>query len=300
MKKKLLIRDSGTKILIIGADGMLGHKLHEQLIKSFKDVYFTSKNANIKNNKYFIKNINVINTKKVINLIKRTKPNYVINCAGLIKQKLKNKKDKNLFLVNTKFPIYLDKYSEKLKYRHIHFSTDCVFDGIKGNYKEKDKTNANDIYGISKFKSENKINKNTLILRTSIIGHEKNQSKKSLLNWFLSQKKNCLGYKKAYFSGVTTLELSKIILYIIMEKKFKKGLYNLSSKKISKFKLLKIINAIYKKNINIEPDLSLKIDRSLVGQKFEKQFKIKANSWKKQIDEMYRNYKLTKKIYNYL
>ena len=64
--------------------------------------------------------------------------------------------------------------------------------------------------------------------------------------------------------------------------------------------MLKIINEIYKKNINIEPDLSLKIDRSLVGQKFEKQFKIKANSWKKQIDEMYRNYKLTKKIYNYL
>ena len=300
MKKKLLIQETGTKILIIGVDGMLGHKLHEQLSKSFKNIYFTSRNSNLNKNKYYIKNINVINTKAVINLIKKIKPTYVINCAGVIKQKLKNKTDKNLFLVNTKFPIFLDKYSEKLKYRHIHFSTDCVFDGKRGSYTEKDKTNARDIYGISKLKSESKINKNTLILRTSIIGHEKNQSTKSLLNWFLCQKKNCLGFKKAYFTGVTTLELSKIISHIILKKKFVKGLYNLSSKKISKFKLLELINIKYKKKINIVSDLSLKIDRSLIGKKFEKKFKIHTKSWKIQIDEMYKNYKLKKKIYNYL
>ena len=72
----------------------------------------------------------------------------------------------------------MDKYSKILKYKHIHFSTDCVFDGIKGNYTELDKTNAKDQYGISKLKSENKIKENTLVIRTSIIGHEKFKSKK--------------------------------------------------------------------------------------------------------------------------
>ena len=82
----------------------------------------------------------------------------------------------------------MDKYSKILKYNHIHFSTDCVFDGTKGNYKEMNKPNAKDEYGISKLKSENIVKKNTLVLRTSIIGHEKNQSKKKFIK-LVSQSK---------------------------------------------------------------------------------------------------------------
>ena len=108
-----------------------------------------------------------------------------------------------------------------------------------------DKPNAKDEYGVSKLKSENIVKRNSLVIRTSIIGHEKDQSKKSLLNWFNSQKNNCFGFKKAYFSGVTTFELSKVILSLIKKRNFKTGLYNLSSKKISKYALLEII----KKNI---------------------------------------------------
>jgi len=300
MKKKLSIPESGTKILIIGADGMLGHKVYEQLSKNFSEVYFTSKRSYRKKNKYFIKNINILNIKKIINLIKKIKPNYVINCVGVIKQKLQNKKNKDLFLVNTKFPIILDQYSKILNYRHIHFSTDCVFDGAKGNYTELCKPNAKDDYGISKLKAEKIVKKNSLVIRTSIIGHEKNQSKKSLLNWFLSQKKNCVGFKKAYFSGVTTLELSNVILHLIKKKKFESGLFNLSGKKITKFTLLKLIKKKYKKNIEIHPDFLFKIDRSLIGKKFNKKFKIKINSWVVQIDQMHKNYKSTKKLYNYL
>ena len=163
-----------------------------------------------------------------------------------------------------------------------------------------DKPNAKDEYGVSKLKSENIVKRNSLVIRTSIIGHEKDQSKKSLLNWFLSQKNNCFGFKKAYFSGVTTFELSKVILSLIKKRNFKTGLYNLSSKKISKYALLEIIKKKYKKNINIRSDFSFKIDRSLIGKKFNKKFKIKTNSWINQIDQMHKNYKLTKKLYNYL
>ena len=300
MKKKLLIQDSGTKILIFGVDGMLGHKLYEELSKNFSKIYCTSKLSNKKKNKYFFKKVNILNTKKILNIINIVKPDYVINCTGVIKQKIISVKKNDLFSVNTDFPIYLDKYSKILKYKHIHFSTDCVFDGIKGNYTELDKTNAKDQYGISKLKSENKIKENTLVIRTSIIGHEKFKSKKSLLNWFLSQKKNCKGYKHAYFSGVTTLELSKIIRKLIQNNKFKSGLYNLSSKRISKYRLLEIIKKKYRKKIKILKDSSFKIDRSLLGIKFKNKFKIRVSSWSIQIDQMYKNYLLTKRKNNYL
>lgn len=300
MKKKLLIQDSGIKILILGVDGMLGHKVHEQLSKNSYKVYSTSRNSKGKKNKYFFKNVNILKTGQILNIIKKVKPNYVINCTGIIKQKLQSKKKNTLFLVNTNFPIYLDKYSKKLNYNHIHFSTDCVFDGSKGNYTEKDKPNAKDEYGRSKQKSEDKINKNSFIIRTSIIGHEKNRSKKSLLNWFLSQKKYCYGFKNAYFSGVTTLELSKIIRNIIKNKQFVKGLYNLSSKKISKYQLLKMIKAKYKKKIKIHPNTSFKIDRSLSSFKFKNKFNIKIKSWKIQIDQMHEDYISNKKLNNYL
>ena len=154
----------------------LEHKVYEQLSKTFYEVYFTSKRLSRKN-KYFIKNINILNTQKILNVIKKIKPKYVINCTGVIKQKLKNKRNKNLFLINTKFPITLDRNSKILKYNHIHFSTDCVFDGMKGNYGEMNKPNAKDEYGISKLKSENIVKKNSLVIRTSIIGHEKIKKK---------------------------------------------------------------------------------------------------------------------------
>ena len=88
MKKKLLIQDSGIKILILGVDGMLGHKIYEELSKNSYKIYCTSRNSEGKKSKYFFKNINVLKISKILNIIKKIKPNYVINCTGIIKQKL--------------------------------------------------------------------------------------------------------------------------------------------------------------------------------------------------------------------
>ena len=147
----------------------------------------------------------------------------------------------------------------------IHITSDCVFNGKKGNYDENHNTNAEDHYGISKAKADQLLIKNSgvIILRTSTIGHEI-KTKKGLLEWFLSQKKNVNGFKKAYFSGPTTLELSKIIYaYIIKKKVIKSGLYNIAGPKINKYKLLQIIKKIYNKNIIIKKEHKFKIDRSL-------------------------------------
>ena len=107
--------------------------------------------------------------------------------------------------------MFLDKLTKIYKFKHIHFSTDCVFDGKTGNYNEKSNRNAKDNYGKYKALAEKKIKNNTLIIRTSIIGHEIEGKKLSLLEWFLNNKKTISGYNYAYFSGLTTLEISKVI-----------------------------------------------------------------------------------------
>lgn len=275
-------------ILILGANGLIGNGLTQ---------YFYSKNLNLfasirSKEKKFNNNIkyyyhNDIASKKSFNLIKKiiekVKPDYVINCIGITK----HIKKKNNTKLNIDLPRFIFNLSNIYKFKFIHITTDCVFDGTKGNYNEGSETNAKDRYGISKAKADKYLNKSkkTIILRTSTIGREI-KTKNGLLEWFLSRRSFCLGFKNAYFSGLTTLELAKIIYKFIINKNLiKKGIYNLSGPKISKLELLNIIKKIYDKKILIIPDNKLKIDRSLNSDKFIKISKYRKKSWKKMLLE---------------
>ena len=298
--KKLLTQETGKKIyLIFGANGMLGHKILQTLSKKKKFTYGTirlKKNRKLNNNK-IIYNVDVNNFRNIEKLIHQIKPNYVINCTGLIKQKLEVKRNDNFKKINFLFPLFLDRLSKKYLFRHIHFSTDCVFNGNKGNYTERSKKNAKDDYGKYKIAAENNIINNTLKIRTSIIGHEINKKKYSLLEWFLSSKNNVRGFKTAYFSGLTTLEISNIIYKIVNKKKFITGLYNIASNKISKYELIKKINKVYSLNKAVISDDTFKIDRSLNPKKFNDRFKININTWDVQIKNMYNDYIKNKEMY---
>ena len=300
MKKKLLIQDAGKqKILLFGCNGMLGHKVLQNLSLDFKIIGTIKKKNNNSLNSYdLIKDINVKDFNKIENLIKAINPTYVINCTGIIKQKLEKKNYSDLKTINYSFPLFLDKLTKKYRFKQIHFSTDCVFDGKKGNYNEKSSRNAKDKYGKYKALVEERIKNNTLIIRTSIIGHEIDGKKLSLLEWFLKNKKKVFGYSFAFFSGLTTLELSKILKKIIENKKFHKGLYNIASVKISKYHLLQKINKIYNLKKKIIKNNKFKIDRSLNPSKFNRKFKIQISSWDNQILEMFKDYKRNKKLYS--
>ena len=298
--KKLLTQETGKKIhLIFGANGMLGHKILQILSKKKKFTYGTirlKKNRKLNNYK-IIYNVDVNNFRNIEKLIHQIKPDYVINCTGLIKQKLELKRNDNFKKINFLFPLFLDRLSKKYLFRHIHFSPDCVFNGNKGNYTERSKKNAIDDYGKYKIAAENNIINNTLKIRTSIIGHEINKKKYSLLEWFLSSKNNVRGFKTAYFSGLTTLEISNIIYKIINKKKFITGLYNIASNKISKYELIKKINKVYSLNKAVISDDTFKIDRSLNPKKFNDRFKININTWDVQIKNMYNDYIKNKEMY---
>lgn len=287
------------KILILGATGMLGHMLMMHLIKNKKiEVYGTARQLKlIKNFKKFnfkLIKLDVSNFSNLERCIKRIKPDYIINCVGIIKQKITSRMKKKIYLINTILPNFLNFLSFKNNLNLIHISTDCVFDGKSGNYDEKKKPNAQDVYGLSKSKGE-VLSANSLTLRTSIIGHELGADH-SLMDWFLNSKGSVQGYKKAFFSGVTTLELSKFIEQILF-KKFKNGLFNLGGYKISKFDLLLKIKKIYGKDINIYSTNNFKIDRSLNSFKFYNNFKFKKKSWEKMLKELNQFYLKNKLFY---
>ena len=290
-----------TRILIFGCSVMLGHKILQKLCENknffITCVYRNKKKINFlrKKNIKFKKINKSLNFKFLKNLFNKNKFDYVINCLGVIKQK-KNVNKKKLFFLNSEFPKKIAEFSNKYDFKFIHFSTDCVFSGKKGSYKETDKKDAKDLYGISKIKGEpKKNNKRVLTLRTSFIGHEIN-SKDSLLDWFVYNKNEIVnGYNKAYFSGLTNLEISKIVNKIISKNNFKSGLFHLAGNRIDKFRLLKIINKIYKLKKIIKKDSSIKIDRSLQNYKFCKSFKFKIKKWNKLINELNSDYIINKK-----
>lgn len=254
------------KVLVIGSTGMLGHVVKKYLIDKKYDVYETTRNQT---NKYYFDALE--NIKKIEEIIDSIKPDFIVNCIGILNRKAEDYPSQAI-LVNSYFPHYLDEISEKYNYKLIHISTDCVFDGHEGNYKEDSPKTATTIYGTSKALGE--INNNrSLTLRTSIIGPDTNPNGIGLFEWFMKQKDEVHGFRKAFWSGVTTIELAKQI-EIAMNSNLT-GLYHITNgQKISKYDLLTIIKDVFNKDIKIIPDDNYSCDKSLVVTREDYKFNI--------------------------
>ena len=279
------------KILVFGSTGMLGHTLikYLQSQKSIR-VEFTVRNEKKQNDceKIFGKRaefiVDAFNPESALIAIQEYKPDFCINCLGLIKQKNKSKNYLKLIHVNSLFPHFLSEYCAQIGSRLIHISTDCVYSGKKGNYTENDIPDPLDFYGRSKLLGEVS-NNNALTIRTSIIGPEINSSK-GLFEWFRSTDEIVYGYSNAWFSGFPTIELSRIIFEYIMKKNIKNDIYNLSSKPINKLNLLTLINEVYCLKKKILEDKSLKIDRTLNCSKFILETQLVKEEWRLMIERM--------------
>ena len=285
------------KIIILGADGMLGHKIFSFLSRKNVNMIGTIKEINQFNESFiniFKKNIkkdfyanNLDNFKR---LFEKEKPDYIINCIGIIKQ-LNVSKDPIISIsINSLFPHKLAEICKKNNIKLIHFSTDCVFNGLRGNYKEEDISDADDLYGKSKHLGEVDYD-NCLTLRTSIIGHELG-TKNGLIEWFLSQNKEVNGYLNSIFTRFPTVEIASILYNKVLKSNLK-GLYHLSSEPISKFELLKIVNEVYRKNLKIIPFENIKEDRSLNSAKFRSLTNYQPPEWNILINSMYEDYKIS-------
>lgn len=282
-------------VLILGATGMLGYSLFSNLseypnlnvkgtvrtlngVEKFFDMY----------NDRIIKNVDIDDLSSIRKAIDEFKPNIVINCIGVIKQKDTSKNHLKSVQINALLPHQLASLCDQSNAKLIHFSTDCVFDGSTGFYSEGDIPNANDLYGRSKCLGEVDYGKH-LTIRTSIIGHELSSSR-SLIDWFMTQTGEVKGFSKAVFSGLPTVYLAKVLGEIIIPKEDLSGLYHISVEPINKYALLSLVSDIYNKKITIQDNSDLNINRSLNSTRFRNKTNFSPLPWEKLIELMHKDY----------
>jgi dTDP-4-dehydrorhamnose reductase len=220
----------------------------------------------------------------LVKLFLEVRPDLVINCIGVVKQGILPSDTVRAIELNSLLPHRLNKLCNEHHARLFHISTDCVFDGSRGNYTEFDLPNPLDVYGQSKALGE-RLDDNALVIRTSCVGPEARSQKKGLLEWFLAQQNEVLGYSRAIFSGITTLELAKVLSQYFLDGTCRVGLWNLSSNPIDKFSLLKFFKEAYHKNIDIIVDDALIVDRSLDSSKFRRVSGYNPPDWPAMIKE---------------
>jgi dTDP-4-dehydrorhamnose reductase len=278
------------RILILGGDGMLGHQLliayqqrHDVRVTLRRDLNdYTSYGLFNTENSYT--GIDVRNNDRLVEVFSEFHPEAVINAVGIIKQRAEAIDAIPSLEINALLPHRLAVLCKATGSRLVQMSTDCVFSGKKGNYIETDESDAQDLYGKTKYLGELHEN-HCLTLRTSIIGLELSR-RKSLVEWFLAQRGTIKGYKKAIFSGFTTIELGRVIEKLLVSHPDASGLYNLASSSINKYELLLLLKKKLGLDINIKADDSLKIDRSLNSMQFNEKFNYTPPGWEKMIEEL--------------
>lgn len=277
--------DQPLTVLILGGSGMLGHKLwltfrgRFNTVVTLRQSFAEYAHLNIFDPKKIFDLIDVKSNENLMRVLEKTKPNVIINCIGIVKQ-VPAAKDPILSIkINSLLPHELEKMAKTYGAKLIHISTDCIFEGGKGNYTEEEPSRADDLYGLTKLLGEVS-EPPTLTLRTSIVGRELSRHF-GLLEWFLSRApgEKVYGYTQAIFSGFTTQVLAQTLAWIIESHPDLTGIYHLSSYPISKYELLKKLQNTFNLDIDLTPFDDFHCDRSLNGSHFNNATGFTPPSW---------------------
>jgi dTDP-4-dehydrorhamnose reductase len=278
------------RLMVLGADGMLGHQVVESLRERF-DVHGTlrlNRTAYAGISEFLPPtvhySVDVRDHQTVHRLLDSVRPDAVINAVGIVKQRVEADHEIASIEINSLLPHRLALYCGAIGARLLHISTDCVFSGRGGMYQETFPPDAQDLYGRTKLLGE-VANPGSVTLRTSIIGLELAR-RKSLIEWFLAQSGSIKGFRKAIYSGVTTIELARIIEHVLVRHPERSGLYHVASEPIDKFTLLRMLKDLLGLPIEIVPDDTFVCDRSLDGTRFRADFAYTPPSWGAMLDEL--------------
>jgi dTDP-4-dehydrorhamnose reductase len=279
------------RILVVGGSGMLGHKLVQRWQDDF-DVWTTLRGKfadyerfGIFQSEKTIDSLSVLDTSALAKAVQRIRPEVIFNAVGIVKQVPSARNTVDTLLINSVLPHQLAEIAARSNARFIQISTDCVFEGTRGNYTEDDRPDATDLYGKSKNLGE-VIDDNCLTLRTSIIGRELTTSH-GLVEWVLSNRgKTVKGFSNAIFSGFPTVVLADIISDLVVDHPNLSGLYHVSSEPINKLDLLTLIKKNYELDIEIEPFADFRIDRSLNSSRFREVTNFQPSPWSEMIELM--------------
>jgi dTDP-4-dehydrorhamnose reductase len=280
------------KILILGGSGMLGHQLWRDFHERH-EVWVTLRRSEQDYHRYNLfrdgrvfADVDAMDFERVELVIRNLRPDAVLNCVGIIKQLKEAGNPIKSIAINSLFPHRLANICGELGSRLLLFSTDCVFSGNRGSYTEADFSDAEDLYGRTKFLGEVNGVANAITLRSSIIGREL-ASKHSLVDWFLSQNGgNVFGFRRAIYTGFTTIEMSRIVERILTIHRNLSGLWQVASAPINKYELLLLIRENFQIQVDIEPSDELISDRSLIGKRFTDATGYFAPSWPTMVAEL--------------
>jgi dTDP-4-dehydrorhamnose reductase len=278
-------------VLILGASGMLGHMLIRVLSPRHRVIGTTSSQykaesplAKLLDRESWIGGIDVRSFNRIDELVREIQPNVVINCVGVIKQKMESSNITDAITINSLFPHHLANLCQSHNSRLIHFSTDCVFEGTPGIKWTSDTPNATDLYGTTKRLGEIDYAPG-LTLRTGFVGRQLAGSE-GLFEWVRSQKGNTInGYVNAIYSGLTTKALSLVVTQIIEQHPELYGLHQVASSPINKFDLINKLNKHLNLGLSINPYTEFWCDRSLDGTEFISLTGIAIPSWDQMLDE---------------
>jgi dTDP-4-dehydrorhamnose reductase len=282
-----------ARLLVLGGAGMLGHRMFRRLREDHPDTTCTLRAA--------IRDLPDgarplfpppqtrehvdVGSEPFWTWLHDLRPDVVVNCAGVIKQRNAARAVIPCLTINALLPHRLAEVVAGWGGRLIHFSTDCVFSGARGHYREDDVSDATDLYGRTKFLGEVHA-PNALTLRTSIIGREL-QHHRSLLDWFLAQRGGRItGYTRAIYSGVTTTHLATLVARLVTDHPRLSGLYHVASEPISKHDLLCLLRDAYRIPVEIVPSGDVVCDRSLDGSRFRAAANYTCPPWPALVSEL--------------
>ena len=257
------------KVLVLGNKGMLGHVLYKTIQENsaHKKYDVIGINRSVNNTDRNSHTLDALKLDELEQFIKNKQPKYIVNCIGSLVEASINRPSLAI-QTNSLLPHFLNEISEKYNFKLIHISTDCVFDGSKGLYKESDIKTETNYYGLTKNLGEINNDRN-LTIRTSIIGPEIKLKTTGLFDWILSQKdKTVRGYSNAIWSGLTTIELAKFIIWSL-DKDITGIVHATNSLGISKYNLVKLINKTFDLNIDMLQNKDYKIDKTLLNTKIQ-------------------------------
>lgn len=283
------------KVAVLGASGMIGSAMLRVLAEEPAWTVVGTVRAD-SDRRYFaesvasrmISGVDLASEDVLVRFFSDVRPEVVVNCAGLTKHLPAGNNPLSAVLINSLLPHRLAALSALTGARLIHISTDCVFSGATGGYRETDPADATDVYGRSKSLGEVS-GPGLITLRTSTIGHELH-TKHGLLEWFLSQTA-CRGYSRAVFSGLPSVVFARIVRDVVIPDESLSGLYHVAGEPIAKADLLHMLAQAYGVDIDVVPDDSVVINRSLDASLFEKMTGYRAPSWPELIATMHDYYR---------
>jgi dTDP-4-dehydrorhamnose reductase len=277
------------KVLVLGASGLIGSTMLRVLADN-ADWHIVGairgKGLGGLAASSLLRGGDLANPDHLSHLFRVARPEVVVNCAGLTKHLREGNEPIPALTMNSLLPHRLVEYCDVTGARLIHISTDCVFSGKMGNYRETDHPDATDVYGKTKALGE-AVGANSVTLRTSTIGHEIATSF-GLLEWFLQQAQ-CKGYRRAIFSGLPTVEFARVVRDVVIPNRDLNGLYHVGAAPINKDSLLRLIAKVYGTTTTIVADDEVVIDRSLNSDLFAAATGYRAPDWPALINAMHKS-----------